>query len=255
MGLMLAAMILAMSLVLTSPVVAQDFPAPFSGLMQSETNRMLMDDLRNRNLGPLDSPQPVGPSTLRGGAPANRLTTTPSGTSVSTHYRASAQVSARVRKQFSDYVAKQAGAEGRRQVAAAMERTDPVQNWARLVASDGLRPGDTADALTAYWVMNWMIANGGDNTRTQTQAVRNQVRPVIATNPAYARLNEAQRQEFAEILMLNFLIQHAAYVEAMQRDDQPVLQKLADAAVARFRNEMGVDLRQLQLTDQGLIRR
>jgi hypothetical protein len=179
----------------------------------------------------------------------------PSQTLSVTAYRADPQVTLRVRKQFADWMGAQAGPEGRRQVAAAMERTDPVQNWARLVASDGLRPGDTADALTAYWVMNWMIANGGDNTRTQTQAVRNQVRPVIATNPAYARLDEAQRQEFAEILMLNFLIQHAAYVEAMQRGDQAVLQKLADAAVARFRNEMGVDLRQLQLTDRGLIRR
>jgi len=190
-------------------------------------------------------------SSEAGGAP----TFAPSQTLSVTAYRADPQVTLRVRRQFADWMGKQAGPEGGRQVAAAMERTDPVQNWARLVASDGLRPGDTADALTAYWVMNWMIANGGDNTRTQTQAVRNQVRPVIASNPAYARLNEAQRQEFAEILMLNFLIQHAAYVEAMQRGDQAVLQKLADAAVARFRSEMGVDLRQLQLTDRGLIKR
>ena len=172
-----------------------------------------------------------------------------------TAYRADPEVTQRVRRQFIDWMSKQAGPEGGRQVETAMERTDPIQNWARLVASDGLRPGDTADALSAYWLMNWMIANGGDNNRTQTQAVRNQVRSTMAANPAYARLDEGQRQEFAEILMLNFLIQHAAYVDAMKRGDQPVLSKLADAAVARFRNEMGVDLRQLQLTDQGLIKR
>ncbi|KRA67124.1 hypothetical protein ASD89_02580 [Caulobacter sp. Root656] len=171
-----------------------------------------------------------------------------------TTYRADPQVAARVQKQFSDWMAKQAGPDAGRQVAAAMQRTNPVRNWSQLVASDGLRAGDTADALAGYWVLNWMIANGGDNTRAQTLAVRDQVRPIIANNPAYGRLDEPHRQEFAEILMLNFLIQHAAYVDAMKRGDQPTLRKLADAAVARFRNEMGVDLRQLRLTDQGMIK-
>jgi hypothetical protein len=249
------AMALATGLALTTPALAQDFPAPFSGLMQSETNRMLMDNLRNRNLGLLDSPRAGGQSAPRTGTQPNRFAATPSATSASTRYRASLQVSARVRKQFSDYMAKQAGAEGGQKIAAAMERTDPVQNWARLVASDGLHTGDTADALAGYWVLNWMIANRGDNTRAQTLAVREQVRPIIAGNPGYARLNEAQRQEFAEVLMLNFLVQHAAYTDALQRHDDSTARRLGDSAVARFRNEMGVDLRQITLTDNGFVRR
>lgn len=185
------------------------------------------------------SPRSAPPRAMAHAAPSVR-----SPDASTTTYRADAQVTRRVRKQFADWMSKQAGPEGGRQVAAAMERTDPVQSWARLVSSDGLRPGDTTDALTAYWLLNWIIATGGDNDRVQTQAVRAQVRPIMAANPAYTRLNEAQRQEFAEILILNFLIQHAAYVDAMKRGDQPTLRRLADAAVARFRNEMGVDLRQ-----------
>jgi hypothetical protein len=250
------ALALATGLALTSPVLAQDFPAPFAGLMQSETNRMLMDNLRNRNLGLLDSPRAGGLSAPQAGvAQPNRFAATPGTASVTTRYRASPQVSARVRKQFSDYMAKQAGAEGGQKIAAAMERTDPVQNWARLVNSDGLRPGDTADALAGYWVLNWMIANRGDNTRLQTLAVREQVRPIIASNPGYARLNEAQRQEFAEVLMLNFLVQHAAYTDALQRHDDSTARRLGDSAVARFRNEMGIDLRQITLTENGFVRR
>ena len=251
----MAALALAMGLALTSPVLAQDFPAPFSGLMQSETNRMLMDNLRNRNLGLLDSPRAGGQSTIRPGVQPDRLAAAPSAASVSTRYRPSPQVSARVRKQFADYMAQRAGAEGGQRVAAAMQRTDPVQNWARLVAGDGLRPGDTADALAGYWVLNWAIANRGDNNRTQTLAVREQVRPIIATNPGYARLNEPQRQEFAEVLMLNFLVQQAAYIDALQRHDDGAIRRLGDAAVARFRSEMGVDLRQITLTNNGFVRR
>ncbi len=190
-------------------------------------------------------PQAGAAATAR---PATRGTTP-------TTYRASPAVSARVQKQFSEFMARQAGADGGRQVADAMRRTDPVRNWSQIVASDGLRPGDSADALAAYWVLNWVMANRGDNNRAQTLAVREQVRPMIAANPAYSSLNEGQRQEFSEVLMLNFLIQQAAYVDAMKRGDQRAQQQLGDAAVARFKNEMGVDLRTLTLTDRGLVQR
>ncbi|KRA67122.1 hypothetical protein ASD89_02570 [Caulobacter sp. Root656] len=253
MGLMLKAVTLAMALALTSSAFAQDFPAPFSGLMQSETNRMLMDDLRNRNLGLLDSPRTTGQAN--GATPANRSAATSSASSVSTRYTASPQVSVRVRKQFADWMATQSNAESGRRVAALLECADPVNSWAQLVASDGLRPGDAADALAGYWVLNWVMANGADSNRAQVLAVREQVRSTIANNPGYARLNEAQRQEFAEVLILNFLIQHAAYVDAMKRGDQAALQRLSDAAVTRFRIEMGVDLRRLQLTDRGMVGR
>jgi hypothetical protein len=244
-----------MGLALTSPVLAQDFPAPFSGLMQSETNRMLMDNLRNRNLGLLDSPRVGGPFTPRPGVQPNRLTAAPSAGSVSTRYRSSPQVSARVRKQFSDWMGKQTSAEGGRRVAQELDRIDPVRSWAQLVSAEGLRPGDTADALVAYWIFNWVMANGGDSNRTQVLAVREQVRPIIASTPGYARLNEAQRQEMSEVFMLNFLIQHAAYTDALKRGDRDTVRRIGDAAVARFRNEMGVDLRQLQLTEVGFVRR
>jgi len=123
------------------------------------------------------------------------------------------------------------------------------------VGGDGLRPGDTADSFAGYWILNWVMANGGDSNRAQALAVREQVRPIIASNPGYARLNEAQRQEMSEIFMLNFLVQHAAYTDALQRGDQATARRLGDAAVKRFRNEMGVDLRSLSLTNTGFVRR
>lgn len=172
-----------------------------------------------------------------------------------TTYRASPQVSARVRKQFSDWMGKQTNAEGGRRVAQELDRIDPVRSWAQLVSAEGLRPGDTADALAGYWILNWVMANSGDSNRNQVLAVREQVRPIIGSNPAYTRLNEAERQEFAEVLILNFLIQHAAYTDALKRGDRDTLGRIGDAAVARFRNEMGVDLRTLALTNQGFVRR
>ncbi len=55
---------------------------------------------------------------------------------------------------------------------------------------DGLRTGDLADAMAAYWILNWIMANQGDNNRTQALAVRDQVRGVIGGSPAVARLGD-----------------------------------------------------------------
>jgi hypothetical protein len=252
---LLAAAAAVASLVLGEPAFAQlDMVTP---QFQTQTFKNVLDS-NNRAFGHGASGGSGRSTTYAGSmfAPAPRGALRPTSRSTTpTTYRASPAVSQRVQKQFADFMAGRAGAEGGRRVAEAMRRTDPVRNWSQMVASDGLRPGDTADALAAYWVLNWVMANRGDNNRAQTLAVREQVRPMIASNPAYSNLNEGQRQEFAEVLMLNFLVQQAAYTDAMKRGDQRAQQQLGDAAVARFRNEMGVDLRTLTLTQQGLIQR
>lgn len=172
-----------------------------------------------------------------------------------TAYAPSPAVSQRVRRQFADWVGRQAGPEAGRRVGEVLSNGDPVKSWAGIVSADGLRPGDVADALAGYWVLNWVMANGADNSRAQTQGVLRQVRGLIGDNPAHARLSPAQRQEMAEVLMLNFLLQHAAYLEAVQRGDKTLARRLGDAANARFKNEMGVDLRGLSLTPAGFVRR
>jgi len=239
---------LAFTIALTAPASvasAQDMPTVLP-------NNYVLSDILNRQRvdAAIGSRKAPGASSGRrtGGAD-------PSATRVATTYRASPAVSARVRRQFSEWMGRQVGPDGGRRVAQALDRVDPVRSWAQVVGADGLRPGDTADALAGYWVLNWVMANSGDSDRTQVLAVREQVRPIIAANPAYARLDEAQRQEFAEVLMLNFLIQHAAYTDALKRGDRDTARRLGDAAVTRFRNEMGVDLRQVALTDNGFVRR
>ncbi len=174
---------------------------------------------------------------------------------VPTNYRPSPAVSERVRRQFLDFVASKSGPQGAKAVDRAFgDRA--VEVWARQAAADGLRPGDVADALAEYWVQNWMMANRIDNTDgAQVRAVRDQVRGTLSSNPALARLTEAQRQEMAEVFMYNQLLQGEVYTEARRNGHADNVQKLSDAAVARFQHEMGVDLRQLALTGHGFVRR
>ena len=230
--LALAAVMLAPA----TPVLAQDAPTvmPNDYVITDILNSQRVDAAVGRGAA-----QPVSsPSRLEASRPA-------------TAYRASPEVSARVEAQFTEWMAVLAGTEGGRRVAVALADRDPVRSWAKIVGSDGLRPGDMADALAGYWILNWVMANDADSGRAEAQAVRLQARQMIATNPSLARLDEAERQEFSEMLMLNFLIQHAAYTDALARGDRDAVRRLGEAAVGRFKTKLGIDLRALTLTDAG----
>lgn len=128
---------------------------------------------------------------------------------------------------------------------------DPTTSWLAVVGRDGLVANDLVDAITAYWVLNWNVANQTDSTREQMQGARAQVRRAFAANPALSRLDEAGRQDLAEALILNFLVQHAAFRDAAQAGDRDLMGRLSNAAVARFRNEADLDLRGLKLSSRG----
>ena len=99
------------------------------------------------------------------------------------------------------------------------------------------------------------MANRGDSDARQAAGARAQLRAILPVNPAFARLSETQRQEMAETYMVNFLYQQGSYTEALRRRDAALQQRLSDAAQARFRNEMHLDLRSLALTDRGFVKR
>lgn len=165
-------------------------------------------------------------------------------------------MSARVKQQYVDFVAGTAGPQAAQQYRDVLARNDPVRNWATLVAEEGLRPDDVADAFASYWLLNWLMANGlSDAPGRPGPVVAEQVRGVLATTPGFAGLSEAQRQEMAELFMLNFLSQQAAYSRAYRTNDAALKRGLGNAAVTRFRQEMRLDLRALALAAQGFARK
>lgn len=239
----LAAVILVLTAGCAVPAMAQDMGTvlPQNYVLSDILNRQRIE----ASIGaPIDGPAP---------RPAKKAVAPASTAAAVTSYHPSPAVSARVRRQFASWMGGKVGAADAAKLATAMERTDPVQNWSELVANDGLHTNDMADALTAYWILNWAMANTADNNRAQVLGVRKQVRAMLVANPAQLRMSEAQRQEFSEILILNFLIQHAAFDEAIRRGDRALMRRLGDAAAARFQSEMGVDLRRLRLTDTGFV--
>jgi hypothetical protein len=71
----------------------------------------------------------------------------------------------------------------------------------------------------------------------------------MLANSRFAQLTDAQKQEMGETFIYNQVVQDAAYVDAMKRGDNTMVQRLADAAVTRFQKEMNVNLRTLKMTN------
>ena len=228
----------------SAPAAAQD--AMFSTFAGDTATNLRNTSIRDSMLGV---------DTLRRGAPRSSVTPRfrarpPAVSSVPTTYRRAPAVTQRVGRQYVDWLAKSSPQDAER-VRRALAAADPVQTWSRYVAEDGVHVGDVADAVASYWVLNWLIVNGGDTRPGQMQAVRRRIQPTIASDPAFARLSEAQRQEMAEVLMINFIFQRDTYLHAVQTHDEPLLAKARAAAVTRFQREAGLDLRRIALTDQG----
>lgn len=243
-----SAIVLAMGL----PAAAQDFPSIGSQYMDFGSSMMAVGQMNNV-LG--NTVRGGGGSPRRGGtSAATGLSASRPAASVNTRYRASPAVTTRVKGQFADFVAKTDPANGPR-LRQAVQQNDLLGAWEKHVSVDGLRRGDVADAMAAYWVQNWQIANKVPFTdRTQVQAVRGQVYRALGSNPQFARLDDAAKQEMAEVFMYNFVAQGSAFSDATAKGDKGLASRLSDAAVARFRSEMNIDLRQLKLTPAGFVR-
>jgi len=188
------------------------------------------------------------------GATAQNLNVPPGDNqpAIVTTYRPSAVVSARLQRQFLDNVRWSAGIPARDQLAAAFAERSPGEIWQELVAADGLKTGDAADALTAYWVLNWITANAAYDTKVDNGPVQAQVRQALANDANFRAMNDRQKQEMTEGYILNFLLEHAALNDAVARKDTEALFKLSSASVARFRQQMGIDLLALVPGPEGL---
>ncbi|WP_156385808.1 DUF6683 family protein [Devosia sp. Root685] len=168
-----------------------------------------------------------------------------------TSYPASAVISARIQRQFLDNIRWTVSAEARNGLAAAFAERPALEIWQGLVAADGLKTGNVADAITAYWVLNWVTANARYNYKVDNGPVRAQLQASMAADPNFRGLNNLQKQEMAEGYILRFLVEHAALNDAVRRKDVTALGRLALASATRFRQEMGVDLLALEPGPEG----
>lgn len=161
-------------------------------------------------------------------------------------FQVSEGLSVRLRRSFLDAIRWSVGVEARDKLAESFAERSPTEIWHSLVAADGLQTGNVADALTAYWVLNWVTANGAYEQKVDNGPVRRQLQRALASDPDFLALGDQARQQMAEGYVLNFLLEHAALNDAIARKDIATLRTLAAASTARFQRQMGVNLLALE---------
>lgn len=125
---------------------------------------------------------------------------------------------------------------------------DIIGMFGRDMARYDLAAGNVADAVTAFLVANWMIANRADDPEPeQVKAVRNNIAHAMADS--IAKLDNEQRQFMSEVLIYQTMF--AVDARNGARANPAALARLADNSHQTL-VAMGVNLREMQLTDAGL---
>lgn len=122
------------------------------------------------------------------------------------------------------------------------------------ISSYGLDPHNVADVYSVWWISTWLAAQKRNDTPDQgtIDAVRAQVRSAMAATSEFAGTSDAQRQEYAEALLLHTAVMDGAIEEAKNQPE--TLEKLA-AAARRAAKEHGLDLSLMTLTGDGFVPR
>jgi hypothetical protein len=116
----------------------------------------------------------------------------------------------------------------------------------------GLSGNDAGNAITAYLVLGWLIANGQQDVpagRAAALAARTQIAGTLARNDVVPREKWA---ELGEDLKLQFLIVHSGWQTSLKENDA---RHYSDEIARRFSQQFGIDLRAISLDQRGFVRR
>ncbi|MPY67864.1 hypothetical protein F8S09_14435 [Deinococcus sp. SDU3-2] len=116
----------------------------------------------------------------------------------------------------------------------------------------GLSTTNLADVWALYWSYAWLMTQGrtDDPTRAQMVGLRDQFRPLLLSLPAVTGLNDAQKQEMAESLMLQTVL--FGILAEGWKDDPASLAEFGQG-LQQGTAQMGLDLGLVELTDKGFV--
>ena len=157
-------------------------------------------------------------------------------------------------KQVHDaYIGSLAKSGGAAQASLVDQRLGNIHaTFAHMVGPYGLRADTLDDVMAAHMIVMWMAANQQSRlpTPAQAQAVRRQMRNVFASG-AGAIAAPTQRQSVAEYVMYESCM--TVLVRGEVKAHPELDKKISDAVNAKMAGQ-GYSLRDLKLTDQGLVK-
>lgn len=125
-----------------------------------------------------------------------------------------------------------------------------LKNFDRFMSNLGYSSRNVADDMAMLLLVSWEIATDTTATTTQIDGADRQINSVFAHSPQLLALSNAQRQEMGEQIAYQIVLGSAAKREYVRSGDKVQLAHLRELAASVMR-EQGLDLRNLQLTEQG----
>jgi hypothetical protein len=182
-------------------------------------------------------------------APALSNTTVPDG---SFSYRYSSE---RTRANLRNFIARTPGPAARVELQQMFASQPGFMEEIRAsIAPFGLDSHNVADAFAMWWINAWQVANKQDETpdRGTVVMVKQQVYAAFAATPDFAKTTDAERQEFAESLLIQAAMLSSAFEQ--MKGDPKQLDQLAQAA-RKGAEASGIDLSKMTLTQNGFVPR
>ena len=99
--------------------------------------------------------------------------------------------------------AQESGTQGE-QIKALLQSSDIISNIDQMMRPMGLRADNVADAYAVWWVAAWEAANNQDagNSVAMYGAVKQQATNALLSTPQFASVNDTQKQEMAESMLI-----------------------------------------------------
>ncbi|HIC80584.1 MAG TPA: hypothetical protein EYH07_12845 [Kiloniellaceae bacterium] len=143
-----------------------------------------------------------------------------------------------------------ANPEAGKALAQQFARHDFAEVYRGIVGPYGLPHRNLAGSVTAYEVLAWLIANNRQEPPAgAVQAAFAQNAAAMAADPRFA--TEALRRDMDEELMRLFVVMHAGWLSALNREGPAALARYADGVTEMWKTTYGQDLRQARLTVNG----
>lgn len=162
---------------------------------------------------------------------------------------------ARTRQNLRNFIARTPDPAAR----ANLEQTFAAQPALMNDISAGLRaygfdPHNVADAYAVWWINVWGTSQKRniEPDPATVEAVKRQVRSAFAATPAFANASDAERQEYAEALLLQAAMLGSAFEQ--WKSDPKMLEQLAQSA-REGAMASGLDLGKMTLTHDGFVPR
>jgi hypothetical protein len=129
---------------------------------------------------------------------------------------------------------------------------DFIERIDGLVASQGLRVDDVADAYALWWITAWHAARGNNDTPPpqMISAVQAQAARAVLATGEIATASDAHKQALAEALWVQSVLVDTAVEQAKQ---DPARLRAIGEAVRQAARGMGLDLDAIELTARGFV--